>query len=761
MPDVVARAGAAPHYTPPRLDGGRAGTFWFNTSRPTPGTGWDLDVVAFHEAVPGHHLQLSRMQLLRDLPALQRQRSLPVFSEGWGLYAEQLAEETGLFADERGLLGAVSTIRRLLLAAPAVLDSDAPGHRRRLADAAEHPAALAVTPSGDALLLALLALLNESADVERALQQGLDMITEALDGRIGEIWLRSGEGRDVELQYSSSDATPAVAAFEVAGRILGVSAGPPSISRVVKTGRGSTVALLPSEGWGARASEAESARLHSVLTFPIRTDRDIVGVLVVFRETEQRFISDVLNAIPAACHHLGRFLKRVRAEGAFHEAAMELSALASTDSLTGLKNRREFDRALRTIPRLPFAVLSLDVDGLKATNDAFGHAAGDALLRAVGHTLGLLVRGWDVMARVGGDEFAALLPEVGVFGANLVGERMRLAMRALVLPSGPARITVGWSAAPAGADPVSVWQRADESLYKAKHAGGDQVIGCSYERGEAGDIADRSYSDVVTRILDGGRLTTMFQPIVDLVDGSVMGYEALARPDGFAALDFVEAVFEAARTTGHIRDLDWVCRRRAVEDAKHLPPEAPLFLNISAAALLDPVHGVDQLLLLLNSVGRAPETVVLEITEHERIRDYDRLGEVLALYRAEGVRFALDDVGEGHSTLELLAASGSEYLKLGRSLTMTSTRVGSRAAMDATMAFARVSGAVVIAEGVENEFVADLMKAAGVRYGQGFGLGKPTLAGEIEDVVAALQGRAALSGLRPRKAINGNGESLH
>jgi uncharacterized protein (DUF885 family) len=121
MPDVVALAGAAPHYTPPRLDGGRPGTFWFNTLRPTAGTGWDIDVVAFHEAVPGHHLQLSRLQLLTDLPALQRQRSLPVFSEGWGLYAEQLAEETGLYTDARGLLGAVSTA--LMRAVRLVVDT--------------------------------------------------------------------------------------------------------------------------------------------------------------------------------------------------------------------------------------------------------------------------------------------------------------------------------------------------------------------------------------------------------------------------------------------------------------------------------------------------------------------------------------------------------------------------------------------------------------------------------------------------------------
>jgi uncharacterized protein (DUF885 family) len=121
MPEVVAVSGAAPHYTPPRLDGGRPGTFWFNTKRPTAGTGWDTEVVAFHEAVPGHHLQLSRLQLLTSLPALQRQRSIAVFSEGWGLYAEQLAEEAGLYANARGLLGSIST--SLMRAARLVVDT--------------------------------------------------------------------------------------------------------------------------------------------------------------------------------------------------------------------------------------------------------------------------------------------------------------------------------------------------------------------------------------------------------------------------------------------------------------------------------------------------------------------------------------------------------------------------------------------------------------------------------------------------------------
>ena len=378
----------------------------------------------------------------------------------------------------------------------------------------------------------------------------LTMLTAALDGRIGEIWLRDGGARNVELHYSSSDGTADVAAFEARGRALGIGTGPALVSRVVRTGRGSAGASVVAAGKGGRVAEAAAAGIHGAVTFPIRGSGSMVGVLAVFREPASRPDSRALASMSTICHHLARFIERTRAEAAVQAAAIELAALASTDALTGLKNRREFDRALRTIPRLPFAVLSVDVDRLKDINDTQGHAAGDALLRVVGHTLGLLVRGWDVMARIGGDEFAALLPEIGVFGAQLVAERMRVAMHSLVLATGPVRITVGWSAAPAGADPASVWQRADEYLYHAKRAGGDRIAGASYEGGEAADIAERSYSDVVTRLLGGGSITTMFQPIVSLDDGEVMGYEALARPEGFAAMDSVEQVFEAARIGG-------------------------------------------------------------------------------------------------------------------------------------------------------------------------------------------------------------------
>jgi uncharacterized protein (DUF885 family) len=106
MPQTVAESGMAPHYTRPRKDGSRPGTYWFNTQRATAGTGWDLEAVAFHETVPGHHSQLARLQQLADLPLLQ-QLSVTVHAEGWGLYAERLAGEFGLYSGVEAEIGSV------------------------------------------------------------------------------------------------------------------------------------------------------------------------------------------------------------------------------------------------------------------------------------------------------------------------------------------------------------------------------------------------------------------------------------------------------------------------------------------------------------------------------------------------------------------------------------------------------------------------------------------------------------------------------
>ena len=141
-----------------------------------------------------------------------------------------------------------------------------------------------------------------SDDLDATLAQTLTMLTTALDGRVGEIWLRGGETSDVELRYSSSDGTPDVAAFEAGGRALGLGAGPSLVSRVVKTGRGSAAASMFGGGFGGRVTEAAAADIHSALTFPIRGRRGLLGVLAVFRESSARSQSAPLASMPAICH---------------------------------------------------------------------------------------------------------------------------------------------------------------------------------------------------------------------------------------------------------------------------------------------------------------------------------------------------------------------------------------------------------------------------------------------------------------------------
>src|SRR5581483_2828013 len=146
---------------------------------------------------------------------------------------------------------------------------------------------------------------------------------------------------------------------------------------------------------------------------------------------------------------------------------------------------------------------------------------------------------------------------------------------------------------------------------------------------------------------------------------------------------------------------------------------------------------VDQMLLLLRFAGRAPQDVVLEITERETITDLDRLRLVLQRYRAEGFRIAIDDVGEGRCTLEVLATALPEYLKLARSLIVSAGAPGPRSAIEAAVAFARSSGATVIAEGVENAAVAQRMRALGISVGQGWHLGAPMEAGDVGEASGA------------------------
>jgi diguanylate cyclase (GGDEF)-like protein len=460
----------------------------------------------------------------------------------------------------------------------------------------------------------------------------------------------------------------------------------------------------------------------SFIAAPMRSlEGRVTGVLVLNSHVrEHAWHQDDVTVVQAIADQTAVALERARLYEQQHHRA-------TTDALTGLNNRRAFDDLLRAPDPGPVAVLAIDVDNLKAINDQYGHEAGDDLLIRVATMLAGQARDGDVLARIGGDEFVAVLFGADAREATAVAERMRSSLRGVALPHGTAQVSIGVATGGPGSRLRTVWSQADSALAAAKRGGRDQVSGG--ERG-ASPHRRRRVQDM-TDLLDAvfsnpDLIRPVFQPIVQIDDRTVVGYEALARlPLNMAGDSGVEDVFKAAHRLGRMRDLDWLCRRRALEGARHLPPDLPIFINVSAIALMDPVHPVDQMLLLARAARREPSTIVLDITERETFADKRRLRYVLASYREHGIQFAIDDVGEGHATLEVLAAAMPEYIKLAPAMTSSMADIGSRAAVEATVAFARESKSRVIAEGVERRDIAERAALAGVELGQGFYFGRP------------------------------------
>ena len=412
--------------------------------------------------------------------------------------------------------------------------------------------------------------------------------------------------------------------------------------------------------------------------------------------------------------------------------------LARTDPLTGVPNRRAWDEELhRAVSRRqrdgdPVCVAMLDLDHFKIFNDEQGHQAGDRILQTVVSSWLAVLRAGDVLARYGGEEFTLLLNGCRLDKGQAIVERLReLVPRGLTCSAGVAE----WDG---NESEVGMMSRCDAALYEAKSRGRNRlVVAPSPAEADGNGILAQSarWADTVVRVLASHDVDVVFQPVVQLNDGGIVGFEALSRPAGWSG-GSVEGLFAAAQRMGMVRELDHLCRRTAIEVAQGLSPGLPLFINVSVAALLDPLHDVDQLLLLLGWANRRPQDVVLEVSERESVTNVARLADVLAEHRRHCIRFALDDVGEGRSTFETLAAARPEFIKIASSFTQRVDQVGPRATILAALAFADASDAAVIAEGIEDQRTQDLLAELGVEFGQGYHLGRPAALTAIEVVEA-------------------------
>ena len=323
-------------------------------------------------------------------------------------------------------------------------------------------------------------VLSDAASFDAAAARLVELVGRSLGMSGGEVWVLVGTSGQTmtrratwwDPEFDAGELGPARRELSHAGRGLPDrvwSAAAPVI--VADLGRAPGV-LDP--------GVARPAGLAGAIGFPITSDDRVIGVIGFFSPGRLAVDPGVVEAMGDIGRQIGHFLERRHTELSLEETVVHLTEVAASDSLTGLRNRREFDRLLATLPRQRFAVFAIDVDNLKHVNDQFGHEAGDTMLRGVGRALAACVRGWDVVARVGGDEFAALMVGVDPAQAALAAERMRATVSGMSLSRGTPRISLGWAVGTAGTDPREVARLADAHLYEAKRGGRDRVSGGAF-----------------------------------------------------------------------------------------------------------------------------------------------------------------------------------------------------------------------------------------------------------------------------------------
>jgi diguanylate cyclase (GGDEF)-like protein len=235
----------------------------------------------------------------------------------------------------------------------------------------------------------------------------------------------------------------------------------PLIPQALAAGEAVAGALDP-EHAGPRARQIIARLgLKFAAYVPVRVKEAVHGVLVVSTR-DQPITEELVERLGG----LGSLTSLALTNALRHQ---EAEANAVTDALTGLTNRRGFEHAVDQLSsRRSFAILAIDVDHLKAINDGYGHAAGDALLVAIARVLASVARKGETLARIGGDEFVLLIPDPSEDAPRIVARRMEEAVAALHLPTGPTGVSVGWACGAAGDDVYLVLQRADTLLYAAK-----------------------------------------------------------------------------------------------------------------------------------------------------------------------------------------------------------------------------------------------------------------------------------------------------
>ncbi len=414
----------------------------------------------------------------------------------------------------------------------------------------------------------------------------------------------------------------------------------------------------------------------------------------------------------------------------------EGSDLAYTDPLTGLGNQRRFvdkvDRLIsdRSEDPAPFTIGILDLDGFKPINDLFGHRAGDDILIQVAMRLRAAMDGHSAVTRIGADEFAFLYPMV--FSEEAASEKAKMLIEILSAPydvgDRTARLSasVGCSLFYSGDETTEILlHKAETALYQAKRSGRGKVVVYTREMEEAAKRVTR-IEQALRRAVSAGEVEPHFQPIVDLKNRRVVGFEALARWTD-RDLGFVSPVtfIPIAEERGIIGPLSQLVLRKATEAARNWPQDLFLSFNLSPSQLVDQNTGL-HILAILDRTGFDPRRLEIEITETGLMSDPVSAEKIVNDLRRVGIRVSLDDFGTGQSSLGRLREFHFDKLKIDRAF--VSSILDDRPSehiIRAILAMCDGLGMDVVAEGIEEEAQADRLVQFGCAGGQGYLFGKP------------------------------------
>lgn len=430
-----------------------------------------------------------------------------------------------------------------------------------------------------------------------------------------------------------------------------------------------------------------------------------------------------------------------------------LSSLVEQDDLTGLYNRSGFAKKLKSAMEVAsrtermLAVMFLDLDRFKHVNDSLGHPVGDALLREVARRLRACCRSTDIIARMGGDEFAIVATHlkkssgVGFLADKILDNfSVPFELSGHVVHAG---ISIGVTTYPndvGNADQLLM--NADMALYQAKDEGRNRYVLFDAEMDLAAKARRRTESDLHHAIAND-ELFLEYQPIIDARTGALNSMEALVRWNHSDGVRYPGAFIDIAETSNLIGPLgEWVLLeacRTAARWAETGPLRVPVAINLSAAQLAMPgLMGTVQ--LALAETGLSPDLLELEITESVMIPNLQGSQAVLKRLRQIGVSISIDDFGTGYTALHVLQHLPVDKLKIDRSF-VENIENGSYAPpiVKAVIEIGRSFGLEVVAEGIETDSQLNCLRDLGADQLQGFYISRPKPAAEIETWMAEIR----------------------